>query len=241
MSVLAAFDIQAIVEWIADHIGPIFIAVVFFVLPILRGLKEQSRKKQQLEEEARRRAEVHGPEDEGEAHDGRKAWEALMRGEEPARSAPPVFEPPPLVRPAPPPRRMAEEGEREPALAGRLSDFAEAPTADEEELAVDEESFAREQNDRLLREEMQRRADFLAREKELAARKTVAPDGLVSIEPAESAPTVSVARPRSAALTGLASGRRDELRRALVAREILGPPVALREHADALGPTALSR
>ncbi len=238
MSFLAAFDPQAIVDWVLGHLGPIFIAIVFFVLPILRGLKEQAAKKKELE------ARGETPPAREEPSDGRKAWEALLRGEEPGTPPPPpvvvrapTLEPPPLVRPV-------EGSERQATLAGeltgKLSDFAPTPTEEDEETSLDEEGLANELNERLLREEMQRRADFLAREKASAARQSVAPEALVTIEASEA--VVKGAFPGSARNLLLPAGvdRRSALRRALVAREVLGPPLALRTHIDALGPTALS-
>jgi hypothetical protein len=236
MLFLAALDIQAIVDWIMRHIGPIFIGIVFFVLPLLRSLKEQAAKKKAMEARG-------GPpaEEDGEV-DGSEAWKALMRGETREVARPPAVEPPPLARNVapPPPARPVEGSETQPTLSGRLSDFADAPTEDEEESTLDEEGLARELNDRLLREELQRRSDFLAREKESPARKTVTPETLTTIDATDTVKLAAVDRSAGALLFGPGADRRDALRRALVAREVLGPPLALRTHIDALGPTALS-
>lgn len=227
-------SLDEIVQWVLGHLGPIFIAVVFFILPILRGIKEQAAKKKQLEERG-----AGTPPVEEDVSQDRKAWEALMRGEAP--TAPPA--PPPVPQYTPPPIvRPIEGSESQPTLTGRLSDFDSASREDEDaaESTFDEESLAREMNDRLLREEMQRRSTFLAQEKEMAARKTVAPEGLSTIESTENAAPRAIDRSAAALLFANDKDRRGSLRRAIIAREVLGPPLALRTDRDALGPTAIS-
>lgn len=234
MNVFAAFDPQAIVDWILGHLGPIFVAVVFFVLPILRGLKEQAQKKRQLEE--RRRADLVGEgEPEADGEQGRKAFEALLRGETPST--------PPALPVAPPPVLEApvEPGSRASSLAGPLSDLASAPTEDEVEGSFDEERAALEGNERLLREERRRRTDFLAQERESAARKSVAPEGLLSLQAYEVEAAPAPLSSGRALLAWKGADRRTLLRRAIVAREVLGPPLSVRADTDALGPTALTR
>lgn len=237
MRFLAQLDLREVFDWVQRHLGPIFIAVVFFVLPIVRGLMEQAKKKKQILER-----ETPPPARDDEEPDGRKAWEALMRGEEPVSKPPPLVEPPIMMRTVTPPpiKRAVEGSEVHPTLTGRLSDFPSAPTENEEEGSLDEESLARELNDRMLREEMQRRSDFLSRERENAARKEIAPESLVSIEARETEKAVVIDRSALGALFTQGVDRRVALRRAMIAREVLGPPLALRTHVDALGPTALS-
>jgi len=74
----------------------------------------------------------------------------------------------------------------------------------------------------------------------MAARKTVAPEGLSTIEASESVAVRAVDRSALAALFANDKDRRASLRRAIIAREVLGPPLALRTDRDALGPTAIS-
>ncbi|MBL8857208.1 MAG: hypothetical protein JNL28_01710 [Planctomycetes bacterium] len=234
--IFAALDLGEIIQWIANHIGPIFVAVFFFIVPILKAIKESAEKKRKQAGQA----SVPQAEEREAESDGRRMWEELLRGETTASVLPPP------VPPAPPATASfegAEQAADAPSLAGRLSDFADAgdENALESESAVDQERRAVEINDEMLRVEMLRRSDFLARERESAARKTVAPDGISTFT--ETAPGLAaVSRGASARQSLFVPGesRRSALRRAIIAREILGQPLALRSRNDALGPTALS-
>ena len=163
MHFVAALDLGEIIQWIANHIGPIFVGVFFFAVPILRAIKEAANKK---------RKQAAGldapPAQQREAQsEGRQMWEELLRGEQPA----PVV-PPPMPAPRPELFEGAEQAQNAPSLAGRLSDFAgdSDENALESESALDQERRAVEINDEMLRVEMLRRSDFLARERESAAR-----------------------------------------------------------------------
>jgi flagellar biosynthesis/type III secretory pathway M-ring protein FliF/YscJ len=162
---LAAIDLGDLVKF----------AVFFFVvvLPIVRTIMEAVKARQA---EAARREEQGTsagaePESAGDADEdaARRAWEALMRGEEPVREVneappPPV---PPMV--APVSRRVEERARREAELTRRVASVqAERPPLD------------------------------------VAARRTQVRPQLL--------------------------GSREELRRAVLSAEILGRPVALRDH-----------
>lgn len=214
-------------EWIKDHIGLFIAGFFFFVVPILQGLRKSAEEK--------RASEAKGQKPPAELRDeeqaARKAWEDLMRGDAPTttQAAPPAVPvPPPIQRVEP----LEPANETRP-LSGKLSDLSAAEAEDEAEATYDEEKLARDQNERTLREEMQRRADFLTRSKELAARKTVsAPDMSTSEFGAEASGVSESAAARRRDLLGLAGDRRSALRRAMVAQEVFGRPLALRRPFD---------
>jgi len=218
-------------------------ALIFFFigLPILRGIKETLAKKKEFAEQ-RRQARDLGSAPAGEVEDldeAKRRFEALLRGEEPApRAAPTPPPPPPVPRPtmaeAPPPAQ----------LAGRLSDLPDAPsedeaeaaatreTADTEHFVVDEETKAREELDRRLRDERDSRTEFLRRERESGAgrRLNVAADEMTSLGAPTAAATIQRAQRPEVLFTALADAkaRRAALRRAIIASEVLGAPAALR-------------
>lgn len=221
----AAFSIDQIL----DKIGPFLVVFFFFIVPIIRTIRESRAQKRA----AKDRGEPVG--DPATGDDARKAWDDLMRGDAPTTSAPPV--PPPIVTAGRiEPVEPIEPGARTAPLAGRLSDLAPVPTEDEEEATLDEEASARETNERALREEFERRAAFLRKERESAARKTVAPLDMSTLAPQVEEP----APPARVSSSGLAPGSsRADWRRALIAAELLGRPVALREAGDGIGPISL--
>lgn len=249
---IAAFDIDKLV----DVLGPLFVIVFFFLVPIVRTIREnlkQARERQAGTTTAR--------ESDPEVEAGRRAWEDLLRGDAPATTRAPASTsrvPPPVPVSSSRPtgtlvesvegasydaagsREGSESASRQTLTTGPLTDLGATPTEDEEEESLDEERVARERNEQALREEFERRNAFLQGERERAARKTVAPLELATLEqvPAES----SSARPVGA--TQRVFGRRLDratLRRAFVASEILGRPVAFRGPDDEAGTFALRR
>ncbi|MCY2958630.1 MAG: hypothetical protein NTY35_00535 [Planctomycetota bacterium] len=224
----------------------------FLVLPIIRGIRESLAKKKEL---ANRRADA-GPEQAEEPDataqmdEARRRWEAMLRGEE---TAPPAA---PAVPPAIPVSRPKASDIVPPAqLAGTLTDMKPAPneddvetttdeaTADPEHFIPDEETRAVEENDRRLREEREARTDFLRRERETGAgrRANVTSDPMTSLGAPTAAATIQRAVRPDVLFGDLADAktRRVALRRAIVAAEVLGPPVALRD--PATGPVGLRR
>lgn len=209
---------------------------LLFGLPILRGIKETLAKKT----EQRRQARDHGTAPTPEVEDlseAKRRFEALLRGEElPRREAP--------VAPPPMPRQTAAEASPPAQLAGRLSDLSEAPseddaeaaaseeTADAEHFVVDEETKAREELDRRLRDERDSRTEFLKRERESGAgrRVNVAAEEMTSLGAPTAAATIQRAQRPEVLFTALADAkaRRAALRRAMIASEVLGAPAALR-------------
>ena len=209
---LAAIDLGDLVKF----------AVFFFVvvLPIVRTIMEAVKARQA---EAARREEQGTsagaePESAGDADEdaARRAWEALMRGEEPVREvneAPPPPAPPMV---APVSRRVEARSVEGPSSEGVSSEgesYEEQLEAKGEEQ-LDEEEAALVFNQRLLDEERARR------EAELTRR--------VAGVQAER-PPLDVAARRTQARPQLL-GSREELRRAVLSAEILGRPVALRDH-----------
>lgn len=214
---LAAIDLGDLVKF----------AVFFFVvvLPIVRTIMEAVKARQA---EAARREEQGTsagaePESAGDADEdaARRAWEALMRGEEPVREvneAPPPPAPPMV---APVSRRVEVRSVEARSVEGPSSEGASSEGESYEEQLeakgeeqLDEEEAALVFNQRLLDEERARR------EAELTRR--------VASVPAER-PPLDVAVRRTQARPQLL-GSREELRRAVLSAEILGRPVALRDH-----------
>ena len=214
---LAAIDLGDLVKF----------AVFFFVvvLPIVRTIMEAVKARQA---EAARRGEQGTsagaePESAGDADEdaARRAWEALMRGEEPVREvneAPPPPAPPMV---APVSRRVEVRSVEARSVEGPSSEGASSEGESYEEQLeakgeeqLDEEEAALVFNQRLLDEERARR------EAELTRR--------VASVPAER-PPLDVAARRTQVRPQLL-GSREELRRAVLSAEILGRPVALRDH-----------
>ncbi len=225
--------------------------VFFFIgLPILRSLRETLKQKKELEQR-RGSADAGGSDSASQMDEARRRWEALMRGEE---SAPPA-RPAAQAAPPPVPRPTAAEMAPPAQLAGQLSDFQPSPTEDEVEAAddettadpehfiPDEETRAREENERRLREERESRIAFLQRERESGAgrRTNVASDPMTSLGAPTAAATIQrAARPNVLFGDGVdAAARRAALRRAILANEVLGSPAALRDPAS--GPVGLRR
>jgi len=236
MTTLALLAEESVPGWIIKAV----LIFMFIGLPILRGIKETLAKKKELTEQRRQARDQGGlpaseVEDLGEA---RRRFEALLRGEEPPARTATVAPPPPM------PRHIEAEATPPTQLAGRLSDLSEAPseddaegaateeTADAEHFVVDEETSAREELDRRLRNERASRTEFLKRERESGAgrRLNVAADEMTSLGAPTAAATIQRAQRPEVIFTALADAksRRAALRRAIIASEVLGAPAALR-------------
>jgi len=190
-------------QWIQEHLGPILVAFFVFVLPAIQAALKARKQKAELEQR-------------GEAPDasaGRKVWEDLLEGR--------GSTPPPLPRPEPVEEESLEDTPQ-PAMVELPSASA---TESEDESEVEEYVAARE------RQESERQEQVAAAE--YVASSPYRPD--VAPRPASAVPTVTLAKPPvpGAAETWLfptepARDRRAALRRAIVLREVLGPPLALR-------------
>jgi hypothetical protein len=228
---LAAWKIDSLM----DLIGPAFVALFFFILPILRAIKEAKEK--QREAEARR---TQAPsEEKSEEEKAQEMWADLLRGEAPA--------PPPPPPPPPPPRAVPQTlptPEAPAPLAPSIEVFSGSPTEAEMESTFDEARAAQDQNDAALRDERARREGFLRREREGAEtpRASVEPSDMTSFDVSVSQTADGRAQEkRRRDLLGLATNRRAALQRALVGAEVLGRPVALRTGSEEIGPLALRR
>lgn len=220
----------------AEYIGPAIVAIFFFILPIIRAIKESKQKQREAQA---RRPEAPIDEPRPDETSAREKWDELMRGEA-TRTAEPVSR-----IPAPPPLpRVSAPSSLESELGGPLSDLPAQVSEAEMERSFDEERAALEENERALRTERERREGFLRREREGAEkpRAGVEPVQLSTIELSDTGAVASAEALRRRELLGLGSGdRRAALRRALVGAEVLGRPVALRTGGEEIGPLALRR
>jgi len=200
-------------QLIQKYLGPAVVAFFVFVLPAIRAAATAKKQREEL----KRRTLERGEAPEGEAPAGRQAWEDLLQG----RGA----SPPPLPASRTEPEPVEEESLEDnppPPLVGLPSASATEP---EPESSAEEFVAARE------RQEFQRQEQIAAAEYVASSpyRPGVAP------EAASAVPIVSrpLASPPSAAERWLfpkepARDRRAALRRAIVLREVLGPPVGMR-------------
>jgi hypothetical protein len=210
-------------ELIQKYLGPAVVGFFLFVLPAIRAARAASKQREEL----KKRTLEGGAEAPGEASAGRKAWEDLLQGRDAAPPAPP---PAPVPRSRVPPRvEPAEMVEEESLEDNPPPPLVELPSATATEPAA--ESSAEEFVATRERDEAARQVEVAAAEYEASSpyRAEVAP------RPASAVPIVS--RPAPAAQgaaerwlfpTEPARDRRTALRRAIVLREALGPPVALR-------------
>lgn len=240
-------------------------AVFFFVvvLPILRTIHEavKARRAEADARDARGGGAIEVEEEVDEEDAARRAWEALMRGESPAQAAPAPPPPPPAAPEAV--SRRVERGragdlgrealDTEPAaeLEERYETRGDEAVSSEgesyeREIAargeeqLDEEAIAVAENQRRIDDERARREAFLRSERESAAgrRESVAADAMTSFDlerKTKQDPSAAVVPARTARPRALRT--RDDLRRGVLAAEILGRPAALRERAD--GPVGL--
>jgi hypothetical protein len=225
------------IDSLMDLVGPAFVALFFFILPILRALKEAKEK--QREAEARR---TQAPaEEKSDEQKAKEMWADLLRGEAPA----PPPRPPPVPSPARPvPQPIASNAGPPPQLAPPMQVFSDVPTEAEMESTFDATREAQVQNEAALRNERTRRDDFLRREREGAEtpRASVEPTAMTSFElGGDEVIEIQARALRRRDLLGLEKNRRAALRRALVGAEVLGRPVALRTGGEEIGPLALRR
>lgn len=204
------------------------IFAVFFGLPILRSVLEARKKARARDAQAPSEGADAEEERRAQAAEARRRWEALLRGESPegAPAAPAPAAPPPL-----PASRTEREGDRAPPP---LVLFDTSGTSEEEleaEGAGDEERRAREELDRRLREERSRReilTERPAREEALTMSQVAPPAGGFELAVQEPSAAETVQR-RRYSRGGTGGGYRlGDLRRAVIASEILGPPVSSR-------------
>jgi hypothetical protein len=207
VSALGPLDAGDLLRRLFANLEQVLLVLVFIALPILRGIFEARKRKQAAGGRAPAAPRPSTADEAREAErTGRELWEELLRGE--AREAPepePEPAPPPATaaRPPPTPREAAlpAEPQFEPVLADVF-----APAYDEERLAEE-----------------------VARERLAAAEE-------ISLERAPPPPLVESAalEVESAALEveGEEPGARRaawlDLRRAVIASEVLGAPLALR-------------
>lgn len=196
-------------EWIQEHLGPLVVAFFVFVLPAVRAAFAARKQREELKQ----RTPGAGP---AEPSEGRQAWKDLLEGRTQA--------PPPLPRQMQAPEPVEEESLEDnppPAMVELPSARATEPAEEDAEKYV----AARE------RQEFERQEQIAAAEYSASSpyRADVAPQA------ASAVPIVS--RPAAAPIgaaerwlfpTTPARDRRAALRRALVLREVLGPPVGLR-------------
>lgn len=231
-ALLAALDL----EKLKDLLGPAIVALFFFVLPILRAVKEAREKQKELEQ---KRADLPASKEASEADTARKMWEDLLRGDAPTPVAPPTAK----TVPAPPPLpRNVEAREPSEPLSAPISVLSEVPSEAEVERTFDEERTAQTENEAARRGEFERRETFLRREREGAAapRANVEPAAITSFDfGGDETGQLRADAARRNDLLGLSGNRRAALQRAIVASEVLGRPVALRTGSEEVGPLAL--
>jgi hypothetical protein len=203
-------------ELIQKYLGPAVVGFFVFVLPAIRAAQTAKKEREAL----KRRAEERGPSPPGEAREGRQAWQDLLQG----RGSPPSA-PPPL------PRSTGEEESLEESSPPPLVDLPSSRLPSAAEGEGDEEQSAEELVARREREEASRQVEVAAAEYAAASpyRAEVAPQA------ASAVPVVTRPRaaPKGAAEVWLfpiepARDRRAALQRAIVLREVLGPPLGLR-------------
>lgn len=200
-------------ELIQKYLGPAIVAFFVFVLPAIRAAATAKKER----EEQKRRTLERGSAPEDTAPSGRKAWEDLLQG----RGAAPPPLPPQSVEPDVEEEESLEDNPP-PPLVGLPSASAVEP---EPESAAEEFIAARERQE-AERQEQTAAAEYVASS---PYRPGVAP------EPASAVPVVTeaVRSAPSPAERWLfpkepARDRRAAIRRAIVLREVLGPPIGLR-------------
>jgi hypothetical protein len=234
-----------------DWIGPAIVAVFFFILPIVRSIREAKEKQAQAERRARdgTPAPVARAPAETDMDEARRKWEALLRGDE--------VESPPKPAPAP---RTSDEARRYPAAAtGQATAEMPAPfdeTRNPETLTslepvlsdagpattFDEARLAQVEDEARVRDDKQRKDDlvFAQRESENVRSDVAQWIGTSpSNQPAPPASDLSRRRNIFGGGAGLAS--RAGLRRAILASEVFGRPVGMRDGSDEAGPASLRR
>lgn len=241
---------------VGDWIGPAIVAIVFFILPIVRSIREARVKQEQAERRARDGAPAPTPiaraPVETDMDEARRKWEALLRGEEvDAR-------PKPAPAPAPAPRASEGEARRYPP-AGSATGEMQAPFDDARnpetltslepvlsesgpDTSFDEARLAEVEDEARARDDKQRRDDlFFAERESEAVRADVAQwIGTPASKPPVPVPADTTRR-RNVFGPGRGLSTRSDLRRAILASEVLGRPVGLRDGSDEPGPVGLRR
>ena len=215
---------DSLVQWIQEHLGPILVAIFVFVLPAVRAAIAAKKQKDDLQRRGLDRPAQPDPDE------GRRTWEDLLEGSSEAPSPPPL--PAPVRTHSRVPEgadvheeSLAEESleEHRPPPMVALPSGSATESADESE--VEEYVAARE------RQESERQEQVAAAQ--YAAASPFRPE--VAPRPASAVPTVTLAKPPVPGAaetwlfpTGPARNRAAALRRAIVLREVLGPPLSLR-------------
>ena len=212
-------------EWIQDHLGPIVVGFFVFVLPAIRSALAAKKQREELKQRTLER----GAPPPGTEADGKRSWKDLLEGRTAEPQAPAA--PPPLPpRSRIPPQRLEPEAAEEESLEDNPPPvLVELPSKDardpEPETSAEELVVARE------RAEEARQTAVAEAEYEAASpyRAEVGPQAASAVPDVQ--PLVPV-RPGGASRwlfpTEPARDRRAALRRAMVLREVLGPPVGMR-------------
>lgn len=212
-------------ELIQKYLGPAVVGFFVFVLPAIRAAQTAKKEREAL----KRRERDRGVEPTGSKQEARQAWDDLLQG----RGAPPAA-PPPLPQrsriPAAEPE-VAEEESLEEHAPPPLAELPSSRLPSAREGEGDEEESAEEFVAQREREEATRQVEVAAAEYAASSpyRTDVAPQAASAV-PIVSRPK---AAPKGAAEIWLfpleaAPDRRAAMRRAIVLREVLGPPVGLR-------------
>jgi hypothetical protein len=195
-----------------------------FILPVIKSILEA--RKQRAEQERKR--SWSQPEDEPAADvesEGQRAFEALSRGEPvaPAPAAP--AQPPPLVL-----RQEARQDSRPENYDRERSFDAQAS----EEPSVIEERSLEDQSLQPLAE-LATPASLAGNVEGQCLEEAAAPQGQLLAVGAQMETHDSAQKPAALRLFARSGDRRAALREAIVLREVLGPPLALRAGPGGLG------
>jgi hypothetical protein len=219
---------------LSHWLGIAFVAFFFFIVPIVKAARE-ARQKQRLEEQ---RGSMGTPQPtarrmpETDMDEARRKWEALLRGEEFEPATPPA----PVVR-MPEPAQQPTAESPAPTLAQQLASLDPEGRSGSAETSFDEERVAQTQNEALAREEKQRRDDFIFAQREDApVRADVASDIGRDTPPERKLVAADLQRRRSVLGSGTGMATRAGLRNAILASEIFGQPVGLRDGSGGTGP-----
>lgn len=199
-------------EWIQEHLGPLVVAFFVFVLPAVRAAL--AAKKQRAEQ-----AQGRAPEPAGEVSEGRQAWKDLLEGRTQAPAPPPL------------PRQMQDP---EPVEEESLDDNPPPPMVELPSARATEEPAEAEAEQYVAARERQ---EFERQEQIAAAEYNASSPYRADVAPQAASAVPIVSRPAAAPIgaaerwlfpTAPARDRKAALRRAIVLREVLGPPVGLR-------------
>jgi hypothetical protein len=214
---------EGLPDWIGELVKWAILAMVFLG-PIAKSLIETFKQRRAAAAKAREQGLGAEP-----AREGRAAWDELLagRGTPPAARAPAARPPPPVVE-------DEEDDEDEPLARPSTADFGELPSSSVPPLppgVQDEEDLVEEQVAERERAEFERQQQVAAAEYAASSpyRKKVEPLPASAVAPAP-APAPAPLGPAERWLfpAAAARNRKAALVRAIVLREVLGPPVALR-------------